>query len=346
MIYARPSLFGVWYHFNRRRLRKSFCGGQSVPSFLGRAVKTFAICKRLCLVCFALAVIHTPDEAWAQFNDARAYVNTPIGLNHLELGYAYVHANASIDSSVIVTGAKLNLNQASINYTRYFGLLHRLAWVQIGAPVANLGGSIVGTNIKSSVSGIGDSSYQMAVLLKGGPALNASQFENYKPGTTVGTSVTITAPTGLYRPDKILNLGADRWSFKPEIALSYPFGPDQKWELDAYGNVFFYTDNTSYRGRQILQQEPLPGLEGHLSYSFTDTIWASIDSRYSLRGTTLLNGLNQNNSQQNVIVGSEMNVSFTANHSLTLVFAKALVHQNGPTVVGFSVRYLYTWGKQ
>jgi Putative MetA-pathway of phenol degradation len=172
-----------------------------------------------------------------------------------------------------------------------------------------------------------------------------AEFEDYKPTTTLGVSLTTTAPTGLYHPDKILNLGSDRWSFKPEIAMSHPFGPEQKWEFDAYGNVYFYTDNTSYHGRQILRQQPLPGLEGHISYTFNDSLWASLDTRYSFRGTTFVNSIDQNNAQQNFILGSEMIVSINSRNSLLFEFAKALAHQNGPALIGFSVKYDYTWGK-
>jgi hypothetical protein len=158
-------------------------------------------------------------------------------------------------------------------------------------------------------------------------------------------SLTVTAPTGLYHPNKILNLGSDRWSFKPEIALSHPFGPGQRWQLDAYASAYFYTDNTSYHGREVLRQQPLPGLEAHLSYSFNDRLWASLDTRYSFRGPTLVNGVDQNNAQRNFIVGSEVNVSVNSRNSLLFEFAKALVHQNGPALVGFSVKYDYIWGK-
>ena len=301
--------------------------------------------KRLLSVCFALAVLHVSNQACAQFTDARTYDNTPAGTNQLELDYAYVHANASIDTSLIITGAKFNLNQGTADYTRYFGLLHRLMWVEAGVPIAGLGGSITGTNIHGSTTGAGDSNYALAMLLKGGPALSVAQFKDYKPTTTLGVSLTITAPTGLYHANKILNLGSDRWSFKPEIALSHPFGPEQKWEFDAYANAYFYTDNTSYHGREILRQEPLPGVEGHISYSFNDRLWASVDTRYSFRGTTLLNGVTQNNAQQNFILGSEMNISLNPRNSLAFEFAKALVHQNGPAFVGFSVKYDHTWGK-
>jgi len=301
--------------------------------------------KRLLLVSFALAVFQVPGQACAQFTDPRGYDNTPVGINQFELNYAYMHANASIDTSLIITGANFNLNQGTIDYTRYFGLLHRLAWVEAAVPVAGLSGSIAGTNIRGSTSGAGDSSYQLAMLLKGGPALSVTQFEEYKPTTILGASLAVTAPTGSYHPDKILNLGSDRWSFKPEIALSHPFGPEQKWELEAYANAYFYTDNTSYHGREILRQEPLPGIEGHISYSFNDNIWASLDTRYSSRGTTVLDGVSQNNVQQNFILGCEMNVSLNSRNSLVFEFAKALVHHNGPALVGFSVKYDYTWGK-
>ena len=295
------------------------------------------------LACFVLALFYAPGKASAQFNDARAYDNTPVGVSQLELSYTYERSNASVDPSLDIAGAHLNLNQGTIDYTYYFGMFHRLTWVEAAVPLAGLGGSIAGTNVHGSISGAGDSSYQFAMLLKGGPALNIEQFASYKPATSLGLSLVITAPTGLYNSGKILNLGSDRWSFKPEIALSHPFGSDQKWEFDAYGNTSFYTDNTSYRGKAILRQEALPGLEAHISYSFNEAIWVSLNTRYSFRATTYVNGISQNNPQQNFILGSELNVSLSPQNSLTFVFAKAIVHQNGPTATGFSIKYDYTW---
>ncbi|HVN18127.1 MAG TPA: transporter [Dongiaceae bacterium] len=161
----------------------------------------------------------------------------------------------------------------------------------------------------------------------------------------MGASLSVTAPTGLYNPQKILNLGADRWSFKPEIALSHPFGPRQRWQVDAYANIYFYTHNTSYHGREILRQEPLPGFEGHISYGLNDKLWISADTRYSFRGNTLVDGVDHSNPQRNFILGSEMNVTVNSHNSLLFEFAKVLVHHNGPALVGFAVRYDYTWGR-
>jgi hypothetical protein len=303
-----------------------------------------AMNRRLLLACLAEAVLHVA-QAWAQFTDPHSYDNTPVGINQLELSYAYVRSDTSIDTSLVITGAKLHLNQGIIDYTRYFGAFHRLMWAEATVPIGGLTGSIPGTSIQGSITGAGDSSYQVGMLLKGGPALSVTQFENYKPATIVGASLTITAPTGRYNPIKILNLGSERWFFKPEFALSHPFGPEQKWQFDGYINSYFYTNNTSYRGTEILKQQPLPGVEGHISYSFNDNIWASLDTRYSFRGNTFVNGLDQDSGQRNFILGTEINVSINNRNSLLFEFGDALVHRNGPALVGFSVKYDYTWGK-
>ena len=50
--------------------------------------------KRPVIICLALAVLHT--HACAQFTDPRTYENTPVGVNQLELAYAYVRSNTSI----------------------------------------------------------------------------------------------------------------------------------------------------------------------------------------------------------------------------------------------------------
>src|SRR5271165_4482657 len=125
--------------------------------------------KRWLFFGLTLAVLRFPGQLSAQFTDPRTYDNTPVGVNQLELAYSYAHANTSIDTSLIVTGAALNLNQGIIYYSRYFSFVHSLAWVQASIPLAGLNGSVSGLNLHGSTTGAGDSSYELAMLLKGGP---------------------------------------------------------------------------------------------------------------------------------------------------------------------------------
>ncbi|HXW89138.1 MAG TPA: transporter [Terriglobales bacterium] len=300
--------------------------------------------KRL-LDCLAVAILYFSDLAHAQFTDPHNYDNTAVGTNQIELAYTYARSDVSIDTGLVIAGAKFNLNVATIDYSRYFGLANHLMWVNGAVPIAGLSGSVTGTTIRSSITGAADSSYQVAALLKGGPALSKADFDNYKPETIVGVSLSVAAPSGQYNGNKIVNLGSDRWLIRPEIALSHPFGPEQKWQLDTYANCEFYTDDTSYRGIKVLSEQPLPGFEGHVSYTFNDKLWAAIDTRYSLRGDTSINGADQNDSQQNFIIGSEVNLALNSQHSLVFEFAKALAHRNGTAYTGFTVKYDFVWGK-
>jgi len=296
------------------------------------------------VICLALSILSFPNTGLAQFTGAHHFDNTPVGTSQLELSYAYANANASIDTSLIVSGAKFHLDQGTVNYTRYFGLMRHLIFVEGSVPLAHLSGSIAETNVRGAISGAGDSTYSIAALLKGGPALSARQFQGYRPTTAMAISLTVNAPTGQYNPNILLNLGSGRWSFKPELAISHPFGPENKWQCDVYAHAYFFSDNTSYRGKEILRQDPLPGLEGHISYSVLDRLWVSTDFLYAFRGTTFVNGVDQNDAQETVFLGTEASLSLNPQHSVALQFSKAIVHQNGPALVGFTVKYNFTWG--
>ena len=63
----------------------------------------------------------------------------------------------------------------------------------------------------------------------------------------------------------------------PNLPVAFLACTEQRVDADA--NVHLYTDNTSYHGRKPLRQQPLPGTEGHASYSLTEKFRASLDTR-------------------------------------------------------------------
>jgi hypothetical protein len=292
----------------------------------------------------AIAATWFTEAAYGQFTDPRNYSDLPVGQNQLELDYAVSDANASIDTSIEVGSAKLHLNAGAVAYTHAFDIAHHSSWVRAAVPFGAVSGSVTGTGITSSVSGAGDASFQIATLLKGGPALTAAELANYTSTTIIGVSLTVTGPTGEYNPDRLLNLGSDRWSFKPQFAISYPFGHERKWQVDGYANAYFFTDNTAYHGREILRQDPLLGLEGHVSYSFTAAIWTSFDVNYSFRGDIVIDNVDQHDSQKHLMVGTETNWSVTPQSSLVFVLATSAVHDNAPDYGGVALKYFYSWG--
>jgi Putative MetA-pathway of phenol degradation len=285
-----------------------------------------------------------PPALHAQFTDPRTYTVAPVGSNQLDVDYAHARADASLDTSLEVVGAHFEQDAGAVLYTHNFGMLGRLAWVKANVPFASVSGSVAGTDISDSTTGFGDASLQLTALFKGGEALSAAEFAKYEPSTTLASSLTVSAPTGEYDAAKLLNLGSHRWSFKPEFAVSHPFGAEQSWVIEGYANVYFFTDNTAYHGAEILRQEALPGIEGHISHDFTRSLWASVDLRYAFRGGTVVDSVNQNDAQEYLIGGAEVSWSPSSNHSLVFLFAKALVYRNAPAETVVALKYVYGWG--
>jgi hypothetical protein len=153
--------------------------------------------RRVLLVIAAIAACCLPRFAYGQFTDPRTYANTAADLNQLEVDYAYANSNASIDTSLVISGAHLDLNQATASYTRTFGVLQRLAWIQASVPYASVSGHVSGTSFSRSVTGGADASLKVTALLVGAPALSAAEFATYQPTTTVGVSLTVRSVRGV-----------------------------------------------------------------------------------------------------------------------------------------------------
>jgi hypothetical protein len=115
-----------------------------------------------------------------------------------------------------------------------------------------------------SRSGLGDLKLRFAANLIGNPALTPEDFAQREPTTTVGTSLTIVAPTGQYNPAHLINISFNRWAFKPEIGLSQPLGD---WFAEASTGVWVFTDNTDFLHGHVLSQEPLWVFQLHGGYN-------------------------------------------------------------------------------
>jgi len=58
-----------------------------------------------------------------------------------------------------------------------------------------------------------------------------------------------------------------------------------------------------------------------------------------------VDGVNQDDSQQNFILGGTVNVPVNPKNSLVFEFAETVVHHNGPSITGLLIKYDYSWGK-
>jgi hypothetical protein len=227
----------------------------------------------------ALALVTLSVEAHAQDLEPRAFANTPVGLNFLIGGYAYSKGGVGTDPSVPIEDAQIRLNSAVLAYVRTLDLWGRSGKFDIILPYTWASGSakLLGQSHTRDVSGLGDPRLRFSMLFYGAPTLSLDEFQDYKPDIIIGGSFEVTPPLGQYDSDKLLNIGTNRWSFKPELGISKTLGP---LTLELSTGVRFYTDNNDFLDGKTLQLSPIYSVQGHLIYSFTPGIWLGLDGLY------------------------------------------------------------------
>ncbi len=142
--------------------------------------------------------------------------------------------------------------------------------------------------MERNIIGFGNPSLRLSVNFYGAPALNLKEFARYQQDLIVGASLRVFMPWSQYDPSRLINIGTNRWAFKPELGLSKAL---DRWTLEGQAAATFYTDNTDFFGGKTRKQDPLYSLQGHVIYSFRSGIWTSLDATYFTGGRTTIDGI-------------------------------------------------------
>ena len=244
----------------------------------------------------ALTLAMVPLLGWA--DNARDWQNLPTDLNMLFGYYSRVDTNTPIDTSLPIDGLSLNADVYIMRYARSFAVDGRNSAIQILQPYADISASFDNAQYFSGTKhngGMGDTQVVLVHNIFGGPALTKEEFAKATPETFLTGALWVTTPTGDYDKNRVINIGANRWVFKPEIGFGTPFGPT--W-LEVNTWVSLFGDNDDYQGDSKLEQKPLYAVEGHYSYTINRALWASLDATYSRGGETRIDGDWQDNNRK------------------------------------------------
>jgi len=148
-------------------------------------------------------------------------------------------------------------------------------------------------------------------------------------------------PLGQDDEDKLLNLGLNRWSFKPELGVSKPW---RRWTFELAAGATFYTDNEEFLGSLTREQEPLIAVQGHAIYSFSKDIWAGLDGTFYTGGRTTLNGTENDDRQSSSRVGLTVALSVTPRQSLKLYASTGATARNGGDFTTAGIVWQCRWG--
>jgi len=312
-------------------------GSGGTPDIRSRTWTT----RRFCHASAGVAVLWSA-LALAQEMEPRTYSAVPIGTNFIVADYARSSGDILFDPSLPVTDLQAKINTYAVGYSHSFGILGHVASIAASVPYANasLTGNVEGAPGQAYRSGMGDTRFRFAMNLLGGPALTPEEFAQRSPATILGASVSVIAPTGQYVPSRLINVGSNRWSFKPELGLSQPIG---NWFVEGAAGVWLFTDNTDFFGGRQRSQNPLPVFQWHGGYNWRPGLWLAADVTYFTGGRTSVSGIEDQDLQRSVRYGVTMSVPLAMRWSAKLAWSRGLLTRVGGDFQVFSVALQYRW---
>ncbi len=274
--------------------------------------------------------------------EPRAYGNIPTGMNVLAVGYGYNKGNVLNDPSLPIKDFKINTQILAVNYIHSFGFANKLARVQVTIPMADMQGRLLlnGEEVTGSRRGFADAKIRFGINLAGSPALDRKNFSKYQQKAIFGVSLVTLVPVGRYYNDKQINIGSNRWAFKPEIGISKRF---KRIYAEAYVGTWFYTKNTDYFGGNELKQKPTFSFQAHASYYFNNLMWMGINTNWYEVGEVAINDIYSGPSQKDWRVGGTFSVPITKSQSLRLQYHVGVYANLGLNYDSLTLAYQYVF---
>lgn len=285
----------------------------------------------------------------AQDLDPRAYARVPINMSVLGAGFGYSHGGVVTDPTLPIKDLKAAIYTPSVFLAHSFDLLGKTAQVTAVLPFswADVSGSVGDSSGHITRTGFSDMRLRLSVLLHGAPAATAGELAHASRRAVLGASLVIIAPTGQYFPDKLINLGVSRWSFKPELAFSQPVG--KRWLVDLYAGLWLFTNNNSYYpGSSVRSQEPMGSFQTHVSCNIRPGFWAAFDATYYIGGNSSINGVSKDDRQENSRIGVTVGLPVTKRQSIKIAYSKGAIIRFGADFTTLSIgwqTYFYSQPK-
>ncbi len=279
----------------------------------------------------------------AQELEPRAYSNVPVGLNFVLAGYSYSAGGVLFDPSVPLENANIKTHGMIYAYARSIKIGKMSGKVDAILPYAWLSGTadFNGKSVSREVSGLADPRLRMSVIFLGGPALPLSGFKDYKQNFVMGASFQIYLPVGQYDPTRVVNLGTNRFAFKPELGISKTI---KRIILELAVAAQFYTVNNDYYNGKTLSQAPIESIQGHINYNFKKGMWAALDGTFYWGGRMTIHGVQADNMQENSRLGFTFALPVNIHHSLKLNLSTGASTRTGSDFDAITIAWQYRWG--
>lgn len=282
------------------------------------------------------------NAARAQEIEPRSYANAPVGVNFLIAGYAQTRGGLSFNN-LPISNADLKTKNGVVAYARALDLGGLSAKFDAILPYTRLSGSASfrGEPVERQVDGLADPKLRLSVNLHGAPAMSLPEFRQYEQDLIIGASLQISVPAGQYDSSRLVNIGTNRWSFKPEVGVSQAVGP---WTLELTAAATLFTENNDFHGGNKRAQDPLYSVQGHAIHGFPSGTWASLDVTYFTGGRTILNDRINADWQENWRVGATLALPVDRLNSVKFYASSGASARTGNNYDLLGIAWQHRWG--
>jgi hypothetical protein len=277
----------------------------------------------------------------AQELEPRAYANAPIGLNFLLAGYDFSQGGFASDPSLPVDDVDLDFHGPALGYAYSLGVAGKSAKIAGVVPFGFLSGTatFLGEPASREVSGLLDPRLRFSIT-SSAPALQR-EFAAYQQDLIVGASLQVQAPLGQYDPSRLVNLGTNRWAFRPEVGVSKALGA-LTVELAAAVNI--YTDNDDFLGTQTRKQDPLYAVQTHVVRSFASRIWIAFDGTYYEGAAATVDGASISEALSGSRLGLTLSLPIDPRNSVKLAWSGGISARTAADYDAIGVTWQHLWG--
>jgi hypothetical protein len=270
-----------------------------------------AVSFRVALVLFGL--VAWSGAAGSQELQPRRWSHLPTGTNFLGGGYGYTDGDLSFDPALRIEDAEVETHTLAMQYIRTFEAFGRSARIDLAAAYqeGTWKGLLDGEPARVDRHGWADPSVRVAVNLFGAPPLKGKEFAEHRASieteteTIVGAAVSVQVPLGEYMDDKLINLGTNRFTIRPQLGVLHDRG---KWSLELTGATWFYTDNDDFFGDTRREQDPLLTIQGHAVYTFRPGLWLAGGVAYGGGGESTIDGDRKDDEISNLVFGGSLGI--------------------------------------
>jgi len=266
------------------------------------------------------------SKVFAQDIEPRRWTPLPLKSNFVGVGYGYTNGKIFFDPVLHVEDATVEGNALAISYVRPFKIGKKLARFDVLIPytIVRWEGTLGGVPASTSRNGFADPRLRLSVNFIGPSAMEAKELQEYMIAhpvhTVVGASLAVSLPLGQYYNDKLLNLGQNRFVFRPQVGFVHNW---RKWSYELTGSLFIYTDNNDFFNGSTRKQDPVFAFQTHLIRRFKPGIWGSLSLGSGLAGQSIVDNQPKKDKQENLMGAISFGVPIMKKQAVKIVYVRS-----------------------